>query len=110
MSERKFEIELKDVNEASAYWTRATVFYERANGEPEAIIDEAGKLYSLSDLSDFDRERVMRDLVFNLSADSTYEPECDICPSCGEHAGFDEDGSECCGAKPYSVDFEPMED
>lgn len=37
------------------------------------------------------------------------EPDIDICSSCGEHAGFeeDEDGScvsECCGAGPIDTD------
>lgn len=107
MKERSFQIELRDLNTAD-HWTRAKVYYEQ--GEPEAIEAEDGKLYSLSDLSDFDRERVMRDLVFNLSADRLDQPEIDLCPACGEHAAFDEGGSECCGAKPYNVDYEPMED
>lgn len=109
MKERSFKIELRDLN-SSDFWTNATVYYEQLNGEPEAIVDVSGKIYSLNDLSEFDRERVMKDLVFNLSADNAYSPECDICPACGEHAGFDEHGSECCGVKPYNVDYEPMED
>lgn len=31
--------------------------------------------------------------------------EIDICPECGEHAEFDEEGlSECCGVRPYNPD------
>lgn len=32
------------------------------------------------------------------------QPDIDICPECGEHAEFDEDGSSCCGAPPYQGD------
>lgn len=32
------------------------------------------------------------------------EPECDLCSACGEHADFDEEGSNCCGARPYDTD------
>lgn len=33
------------------------------------------------------------------------QPDIDICPACGEHAEFDEDGvSECCGECPYNSD------
>ena len=30
----------------------------------------------------------------------------DICSECGEHAEFNEDGSECCGARPVNTDIE----
>lgn len=40
-------------------------------------------------------------------SDKHTQPDCDICPDCGEHAEFDEDGGfECCGAGPYNVDCE----
>lgn len=33
------------------------------------------------------------------------EPDNDICPACGEHAGWDDEGlSECCGAKEANSD------
>lgn len=33
------------------------------------------------------------------------QPDIDICPACGEHAEFDEQGeSECCGECPYDSD------
>ncbi len=32
------------------------------------------------------------------------QPDIDICRECGEHAEFDESGSNCCGAKPYDTD------
>jgi hypothetical protein len=34
------------------------------------------------------------------------QPDCDICPECGEHAEFDEETgeSECCGVGPYDSD------
>lgn len=32
------------------------------------------------------------------------QPDMDICSECGEHADFDENGSNCCGAKPYDTD------
>lgn len=34
------------------------------------------------------------------------QPDIDICSECGEHAEFNEDGSECCGAKPINTDPE----
>lgn len=30
----------------------------------------------------------------------------DICQSCGEHSGFTEEGSDCCGASPYDTDVD----
>lgn len=32
------------------------------------------------------------------------QPDIDICRDCGEHAEFDENGSECCGAGAYDSD------
>lgn len=32
------------------------------------------------------------------------EVDIDICSACGEHTGFTEDGSECCGASPIDTD------
>lgn len=36
------------------------------------------------------------------------QPEIDLCPECGEHSEFYQDGkylaSECCGARPYNLD------
>lgn len=32
------------------------------------------------------------------------QPDIDICSECGEHAQWDEWGSNCCGAKPYNTD------
>ncbi len=34
----------------------------------------------------------------------TRQPDVDICPECGEHAEFGEEGSECCGAGAYQTD------
>jgi len=36
------------------------------------------------------------------------QPEIDICSECGEHAEFDENGSNCCGASP--IDPDPIRD
>jgi len=38
------------------------------------------------------------------------QPDIDICRECGEHAEFDENGSECCGAGSYETDFELNEE
>lgn len=38
------------------------------------------------------------------------QPDIDICPDCGEHAEFDENGSECCGAGPYQADYDDYND
>lgn len=32
------------------------------------------------------------------------QPDIDICPECGEHAEFDENGSTCCGVGPIDTD------
>ncbi len=32
------------------------------------------------------------------------QPDIDICSACGEHAEFDDNGSNCCGARPYDTD------
>jgi hypothetical protein len=36
--------------------------------------------------------------------DKFRQPDIDICRDCGEHAEFDENGSNCCGAGPYDSD------
>lgn len=46
-----------------------------------------------------------RDVEDALEIGTPYEPDCDICSACGEHAGFTEEyGSDCCNAHPYDTD------
>ena len=42
-------------------------------------------------------------------AEPYQQPDCDICSACGEHAEFDEAGSNCCGARAYDTDYEPAD-
>ena len=40
----------------------------------------------------------------NVTAADYTQPDIDICSECGEHAEFDENGSNCCGAGAYDTD------
>lgn len=64
---KSFSLELKDLDSGD-YWRIAQVFYE---GEAVYfVLTPDGRFLRLSELSDHDRARVERDLIYNLSADA----------------------------------------
>lgn len=84
-----------------------------AAGIPLSVIEGRTKLTDhFSDsyiLSQCSQETQARAAEKAATADTEtltyYEPDCDLCSACKEHAEFTREcGSNCCGAPPYDVD------